>query len=79
MNLDAANRKQLIEELATNFCDYKEWEHGVKVYYDQKTPHSLLQQIKTPLTKLEIRVPSLEEAYVDLIKMQEGDKQYVGN
>lgn len=79
MNLDAANRKQLIEELATNFCDYEEWEHGVKVYYDQKTPHGLLQQIKTPLTKLEIKVPSLEEAYVDLIKMQEGDKQYVGN
>lgn len=41
---------------------------GLKVAYKDKTPQKLLSSLSTPLTKLDVHQPTLEEAYLDLIK-----------
>ncbi len=43
----------------------------VRVAYQTPTAQELIQQIRTPLTALRIREPSLEEAYVALLRDEE--------
>jgi hypothetical protein len=38
---------------------------------DSEAAHKLVQRVKTPLTILQVNLPSLEEAYIKLIKDKE--------
>jgi ABC-2 type transport system ATP-binding protein len=71
--LDASDRPALRRELATlGFAtDVDESTGLVRVAYDTPTAQELIQQIRTPLTALRIREPSLEEAYVALLRDEE--------
>jgi hypothetical protein len=40
----------------------------VKIYFEEQTPQKILEQIKMPLTCMELHTPTLEEAYMDLIE-----------
>ncbi|HET7627517.1 MAG TPA: ABC transporter ATP-binding protein, partial [Bacillales bacterium] len=71
MHLDAENRAQLKAELQAIGADFTETKRHLKVFYEGKTPQALLARLKTPLTRLEVHQPTLEEAYVDLIENKE--------
>ena len=69
VNLAAIDEKKLKSELSGLGIDFSETPEGsLKVIYHEQTPQLLLSRITTPLTKLAIDQPTLEEAYLELIK-----------
>lgn len=40
----------------------------IKIFFEGKTAHELLKSIDTPLTKIQVYNPSLEEAYLNIIE-----------
>lgn len=71
MKIDAANREVLKTELQSLGIDYTEKDHYVSVVYQNKTPQSLIAGLKTPLTRLEVHEPTIEDAYVNLLDKKE--------
>jgi ABC-2 type transport system ATP-binding protein len=71
--LDAGDRPALQRELAALGLahDIDDSTGLVRVTYETPTAQELIQQIRTPLTALRIREPSLEEAYVALLRDEE--------
>ena len=45
----------------------------LRVPYDGATAQSLIARIETPLSVLRVHEPSLEEAYVELLRQSEED------
>ncbi|GAA0379590.1 ATP-binding cassette domain-containing protein [Bacillus horti] len=76
MELDADDRCALKSELSEFKVEFMEISNGFKVKYQQQTPQLLLSQINTPLTKLNVMQPTLEEAYMHLMvrKDKEGEQ-----
>ncbi|HAM79272.1 ABC transporter ATP-binding protein [Ornithinibacillus bavariensis] len=72
MVIDANDKKSLKDELSTLGATFIETVQGIKVVYQDPTPQYLLSGLTTPLTKLNIYQPTLEKAYLDLVK--EGDE-----
>lgn len=70
MYLDALDQNVLKTELSRLGATFRETGQGLKVDYLEQTPQQLLSSLTTPLTKLNIHQPSLEEAYLDLIKKE---------
>lgn len=68
MYVDAVDQKSLKAELSRLGTAFLEAGHGLKVEYKGSTPQQLLSGLTTPLTKLDVHHPTLEEAYLDLIK-----------
>lgn len=68
MYIDAYDRDALKNELSTLGAAFTEAEHGLKVEYEDQTPQQLLSKLTVKLTKLNINKPTLEEAYLKLIK-----------
>jgi ABC-2 type transport system ATP-binding protein len=70
--VDAENRKMLGFQIESFKPEITE-DGKFKVYFEQQTPQHILAQIKTPLTCMELHIPTLEEAYMDLVenKIQE--------
>lgn len=68
MYLAANDPGRLRSELSGLGMVYSETPKGLKVIYQEQTPQYLLARLQTPLTKLSIAQPTLEEAYLDLIK-----------
>lgn len=75
MSIDAGNRNDLKSELLDMGVDFSEIADGLKIIYNAPTPQALISSIKTPLTKLHVMQPTLEEAYMDL--MMRKDKEEV--
>jgi ABC-2 type transport system ATP-binding protein len=72
IELDAADRPALFAELATLGLRPTVAEDGlVRVAYDDVTAHSIISRISTPLSVLRVHDPSLEEAYVELLRSAE--------
>ena len=72
--LDAADRPGLIAELARLGLTPEIDELGlVRVAYDGPTAQPLIARIATPLTLLRVHDPSLEDAYVELLRSNEED------
>ncbi len=65
--LDADNRSALCSQLEPFKPETTE-DGKFKVYFEQQTPQQILSQIKTPLSLMELHMPTLEEAYMDLIE-----------
>ncbi len=68
MYLDAEDNDILKTELSSLGASFSETEKGLKVAYQKQTPQQLLSSLKTPLTILNIHQPTLDEAYLNLIK-----------
>jgi ABC-2 type transport system ATP-binding protein len=67
--LDARDRPALIAELREMGLDPVVDAAGlVRVAYDGATAQSVIAGIGTPLTTLRVHEPSLEEAYVELLR-----------
>ncbi len=64
--LDAADRGQLLRDLAGSPVTPRE-DGLLQVAFDGATPQALLARLTVPLTVLRIHVPSLEEAYLELV------------
>lgn len=65
--MDAKNRDTLTKELTK--LKYAFTGKGpFQVSLGEKTAQEVIQSIKTPLTQLDIHAPSLEDAYVEIIK-----------
>ena len=70
--LDAADRSGLIAELRALGLDPVVGPGGlIQVAYDERTAHSIIARIRTPLSVLRVKDPSLEEAYVALLQPEE--------
>ncbi|MFA1821100.1 ATP-binding cassette domain-containing protein [Virgibacillus oceani] len=68
MNIDAGNRDELKSELLALGVDFLETADGFKVFYQAPTAQDIIYKIDTPLKKLNVMQPTLEEAYMDLMK-----------
>ncbi|MDB5179278.1 MAG: transporter ATP-binding protein [Patescibacteria group bacterium] len=66
MTIDAADRAALRAELKKLSAHF-EGAGPFKVRFDGDTAQHLIQRIKTPLIHLEVRMPTLEEAYINMI------------
>jgi ABC-2 type transport system ATP-binding protein len=67
--LDAADRPALVRELdALGLAPFVGDDGLVRVRYDGSTAQGLIHRIATPLTVLKVHDPSLEEAYVELLR-----------
>jgi ABC-2 type transport system ATP-binding protein len=64
--VDAEDRATLMANLAG--FDPKVTEDGsLKIMFSERTPQKILSQIDVPLSLMRMHVPSLEEAYIDLV------------
>lgn len=68
MYVDSLDQNSLKRELSMIGATFMETEQGLKVIYQDQTPQKLLSSLTTILTKLNIYQPTLEEAYLDLVK-----------
>lgn len=71
VRMDASNRGELKTELQILGVDFTEKDRYIRVEYKGKTPQSLIARLETPLTRLEVHEPTLEEAYVDFLNKTE--------
>jgi ABC-2 type transport system ATP-binding protein len=70
--LDAEDRPSLVRELSRLGLEPAIDASGlVRVAYGGTTAQGLISRIRTPLSVLRIHEPSLEEAYVDLLRTSE--------
>ena len=70
--LDAADRPALVTELrGLGLAPVVGPDGLVRVAYDDPTAQHLIGRIRTPLTILRVHEPSLEEAYVELLRQPE--------
>jgi ABC-2 type transport system ATP-binding protein len=68
MYIDAVDQNSLKTELSKLGVTFMETGQGLKVVYQDPTPQQQLSRLTTPLTKLNVHQPTLEEAYLDLVK-----------
>lgn len=68
MYIDADDQNSLKMELSRLGAAFVETKQGLKVVYEGQTPQKLLSKLTTTLTKLNINKPTLEEAYLELVK-----------
>jgi ABC-2 type transport system ATP-binding protein len=72
IEVDAEERPALLAELGRLGLEPAVGVDGtIRVAYDQSTAQSIIGRIETPLTVLRVHDPSLEEAYVELLRMHE--------
>ena len=70
--LDATDRPALVAELRSLGLNPTQTPNGtLRVGYDDDTAQALLARIRTPLSVLKVHEPSLEEAYVELLRQPE--------
>lgn len=65
--LDATDRSTLKSELSDLGASFTETDRDLKVMFREPTPQRLLSKLTTPLTKLAVQQPTLEEAYMDMV------------
>lgn len=65
--VDAKNRHELEAEIKSKNLPFEVEKH-IKVDVKGLNPAELVQQLKTPLTFLQVHAPTLEEAYLELIE-----------
>jgi ABC-2 type transport system ATP-binding protein len=72
IEVDAEDRSALLAELGRLGLEPAVGVDGtIRVAYDQSTAQSIIGRIATPLTVLRVHDPSLEEAYVELLRTHE--------
>lgn len=71
MIIGSNNLTELKKELMSLQTTFTDVNGALRVTYQEQTPQSLLSKISTPLTRLEIHQPTLEEAYLELVQQNE--------
>ncbi len=71
MILDAVNREELRKELEAMHLEFADSGRGFEVKFTGPTPQDIIARLNTPLSKLQVFDPTLEEAYIRLIDQQE--------
>src|SRR3989344_5553667 len=71
--LDSEPRHVLMKELADKGIKYLVTDNGLQVDLDEYEPQELITKIKTKLTILQTHTPSLEDAYLEIIRSNEGN------
>lgn len=66
LHLDAADRENLLSELRGMGKTPQTHANYIAVTFEDKTPMAILSNLRTPLTKVKIIEPTLEDAYVAL-------------
>lgn len=69
--IDAKDREALRTELRAKKLTFVE-EKFITIPLGHRGPHAILKMIDTPLTKVEVMSPSLEEAYIQIIRNDTG-------
>ncbi|MDW5564210.1 MAG: ABC transporter ATP-binding protein [Methanomassiliicoccus sp.] len=64
--VDAEDRTALKADLAS-FVTENTDDGCLRIMFTENTPQAILSKIKVPLTVMHLHIPSLEEAYVDLV------------
>jgi len=64
--VDAEDRTALKADLAS-FVTENTDDGGLRIRFTENTPQAILSNIKVPLTVMDLHIPSLEEAYVNLV------------
>ena len=67
--VDAKNRTALIKEMTNHKLKFQ-GKGPFKVSLEKKTAQEVIHLLKTPLNLLDIHMPSLEDAYVEIIKQE---------
>ena len=62
-----------MKELADKGIKYLVTDNGLQVDLDEYEPQELITKIKTKLTILQTHTPSLEDAYLEIIRSNEGN------
>ena len=65
--LDAKDRKKLVGEIKKLKYKYEEDEY-IKVYIEKHTAQDIIKSIQTPLSRLDVHAPTLEEAYLEIVE-----------
>ncbi|WP_211745616.1 ATP-binding cassette domain-containing protein [Paenibacillus sp. Marseille-Q4541] len=68
MIIGASDLTELKKELISMQAPFTEENGTLKVTYHERTPQHLLSKLRTPLTRLDIHQPTLEEAYLSLVE-----------
>lgn len=66
--VEAENKNQLVSELKNLGYKYEEGDNGIKINVINSEAHEVIKSIQTKLTKVNSVHPTLEDAYLDLIK-----------
>ena len=69
--IDAEDRKQLRAELEALKVSYESKNGALKINVKSRDVHALLKSIKSPLSKVKTHAPSLEDAYLEIIRRSE--------
>lgn len=72
--IDAHEREQLRAELHTKNIDFKE-DGLFSIALENQQVHQLLKSINTPLSMVQTHTPSLEDAYIHIIKQEYIEEQ----
>ncbi len=75
--LEPENKDELINELKRLSCNYEEDGNGFKVNITNESVQKLIKEIQTKLLRINVVQPTLEEAYLDLIKEPEEEGKTV--
>ncbi|MCA9379031.1 ABC transporter ATP-binding protein [Candidatus Dojkabacteria bacterium] len=72
LQIDSEDNKSLEKELKAGKFKYEK-DQGFRIWLDGngRTAQLAIQQIKTPLTRLEVHMPTLEEAYLEIVDQQQ--------
>ncbi|GHO80618.1 ABC transporter ATP-binding protein [Ktedonobacter sp. SOSP1-85] len=76
--IDAHEREQLRVELRAKNIDFKEDGH-FSIALENQQVHQLLKSIDTPLSMVQTHTPSLEDAYIHIIKQEYIEEQTEGH
>ena len=71
--VDAKDKPKLIKEFSSHKLEF-EGSGPFKVNLGKKSAQEVIQMIRTPLTSIDIHMPSLEDAYVEIVNKDHTDQ-----
>jgi ABC-2 type transport system ATP-binding protein len=72
--VDAVDRPALARELATRGFAHS-GDGPVRIELDGRSVHAMLRAIETPLSSVQTHTPSLEDAYLEIVRRADADEE----
>ncbi len=69
--INSKNKKELRDDLGKNKIKFEENENFKIAIKDDGDAQRIIQKIKTPLSHIEVHIPSLEDAYLSIVEEKE--------
>lgn len=74
--LNAKSVADLKTSLTKQQLEFSETQNGlIRVTLEREEPHAFLKKITTPLSHVELHVPSLEDAYLEVVRRLEANRE----